>query len=82
MSPLAEAFRGVVREWLSSAELRLVDERNQAYPPDVCATHDFCDSNMAMFEAFVRVHGREPDGDQDDAAWNAAWTEARAGRFA
>lgn len=45
-----------------------------------CASHDFCDANEVMAEAFQTVTGREPDpaDDADATVWNAAWSAARA----
>ena len=57
---LAAVFTKVINAWLTQAQLREVRRRNKS--PDrietSCATHDFCDANMAMEEAFVRVSGQ------------------------
>lgn len=47
--------------------------------PNVCHSHDFCDANMPMSEAFEDVTGREPDpsSDADARLWDAAWAQAR-----
>jgi hypothetical protein len=57
-----------------------------------CASHDFCDANMVMLDAFEEVFGCKPDylrmpineildpgasNTPDMADWNAAWTMAR-----
>lgn len=41
----------------------------------VCHSHDFCDANMVMAEAFKKVVGVEmkTDSDEHTALWNAAW---------
>ncbi len=46
---------------------------------DSCATHDFCDANEVMAEAFRKVVGREQemDSDKDTDIWNAAWSLAQ-----
>jgi hypothetical protein len=68
---LADTFVVVLREWLSPGELREVRVLNaQEAHSGVCHTHDFCDANMAMYEAFVR-HGlamRESDMDPEYVA--------------
>lgn len=48
-----------------------------------CATHDFCDSNELMAEAFKDTLGREArvDDDVDTFIWNIAWSEARGSDF-
>lgn len=72
---IAAAFDKVLREWLSPADYSEVVRRNatpQYRDCDICASHDFCDSNEAMMEAF------ENAGVADDAAlWNAAWNAWR-----
>lgn len=53
------------------------------YAEHSCATHDFCDANMPMFEAFEKVVGRELNL-EDDAEMkliNKAWTIARKAEF-
>jgi len=56
-----------------------------------CATHNYCDANVVMADAFETVVGREPvlpcDGaesdqiDADSALMDEAWTLARAAGF-
>lgn len=88
---LASRFAGVMGEWLSPAEMAEVRRRNVDYGA-ACATHDFCDANMAMMEAFEAVMGREPVlGDDDDSMiaaqqadldlMNAAWVIAKRDHF-
>jgi hypothetical protein len=81
---VAIAFYTVLGEWLDRSEMRTVRERNVKHADsNICASHDFCDANMAMDEAFRRVFGAGPlDGvDQmSDAAcnlWGAAWDMAK-----
>ncbi len=54
---VAAQFCAVLREWLTPEQLaeavRLNAERNDGS----CATHDYCDANMAMDEAFARCGG-------------------------
>lgn len=79
----AEGFALVLQEWLTEAELAEVRRRNAAEPEGstVCHSHDFCDANMAMDEAFTRFLGREPrvmdvsdtEEGPDVAIWNLAW---------
>ena len=91
---LAATFLTVINEWLLPTQIAEVKRRN-ATPEyagtGACATHDFCDANMAMDVAFGRAMGREtferPDGttilDETDeheaecAIWNAAWDIAK-----
>ncbi len=81
---VAVAFKAVLTEWLTADEMAAVTARNRAeVNPHVCHSHDFCDANMAMDEAFRKVFGR-PASDYLDAAegtldempweiWNDAW---------
>lgn len=84
---LADEFAVVIRSWLTSEELAAVDEKNSALSSG-CASHDYCDANCAMYEAFERVVGREPSSDDEDvnsnadcALWNAAWSLRKAQGF-
>ena len=84
---LADALAAVLRDWLTPSEWDDMHARNTQ--PDYaetgsCASHDFCDANMAMAAAFRRAFQRSPDiQDQAEGAegpdvrlWNAAWADA------
>jgi hypothetical protein len=76
---IALRFVEVLQAWLSPQEWTEMRERNAKQTnTGICHSHDFCDSNMAMAEAFESVTGREPDtgSDADTALWNAAWALA------
>lgn len=84
---LAKEFSGLVRRDLAD-ELPAIVKRNERYdrtysenPP--CATHDFCDANMVMLEAWTTVTGleRPPESEDEMATWSAAWEAARAAKF-
>lgn len=64
------------------AEIRRL---NAIYDPLCCATHNFCDANMVMLDAF-NVIGEPASIDFDDDSaghdraadiWNAAWAHAK-----
>lgn len=81
----ATRFREVIVDWLGHETCGEVDTRNKSYPESVCATHDFCDANMAMFEALTDL-GHEVFNDEglsEDVTdlWNAAWTRAKEKGF-
>ena len=81
---IALRFASVIREWLNEAELAEVNRLNNLeMSPHVCHTHDFCDANMAMDEAF-RKEGLEVNlGDYAfGRIWDAAWNIARVEGFA
>ena len=77
--PLALQFTRILRKWHSAAGWRTVVERNAAETnPSICHSHDFCDANQAMIDAFAIIHGREPNLTTDTDEINAAWAEAKA----
>lgn len=82
---LAKKFAEVLQEWLSAEQMKTVIKRNMsgAYSEDVCASHDFCDANMAMDESFLRVLFRNAStsSDHDIYLWNSAWTMAKTADF-
>jgi hypothetical protein len=65
---IADAFAAVLRDWLTADQWSEMQSRNVGYSEGVCASHDFCDANMAMAEAFETVTGREPAGGYDTLA--------------
>jgi hypothetical protein len=83
---LARAFAAIIREWLTPEELQAVIESN-ARPENAefCATHEYCDPNVAMSAAFYEVAGHPlrfgvlPGGDM--ALVNAAWDLAKQNHF-
>lgn len=83
---LAECFAETLHLWLTAEEMEEVVARNNgvyADEPDICASHDFCDANMAMDSAFKEILGRSPDvGDEADAdLWGEAWSIAHSRDF-
>jgi len=79
---LADSFAELLREQLSPAdfaEMKRRNEKDPAYAGSSCASHDFCDANEVMAEAWEEVVG--PPINSDDEAetrlWAAAWERAR-----
>jgi hypothetical protein len=83
---IAKAFADALRDDLTPEQWEAMRARNASpeYGPDVCASHDFCDANMVMQEAWQGVIGREflpddaPPAEADCALWGLAWGIARA----
>ena len=78
---VARRFDAVLREWLNEAEYTEMLRRNRtAAYKDCCASHDFCDANMAMLEVF-NGFGIDTETIGEDnpstALWNAAWNAWR-----
>lgn len=83
---LAVQFSNILKEWLTIAKLTEVNERNKQYKTnnaDCCATHEFCDPNQAMIDAFTQLTGREIDvqSDSDLSLTNKAWAMAKESNF-
>lgn len=90
---IANQFRRLVREELEE-HLAEIDERNARNDEEkngCCATHDFCDANLLMLDAFCTAMGLSEDqvlegmtDEHDHAAthmWNEAWRIARTVPF-
>lgn len=79
MRSLAALFAQKLRDCLTDDEWEAMRETNRGAEPGICASHDFCDANMPMDEAFKVVAGHEVDGDNDadTSLWNGAWTRAK-----
>jgi hypothetical protein len=88
VTTIAEAFSEVLREWLTPdefAEMKRLNESDPDYADGgACASHNYCDANMAMDAAFQKILGREPnvvgegpDVEADCKLWNDAWSLAR-----
>lgn len=80
---LAHEFSETLRAELSEDDWREMRERNRTYGAGVCASHDFCDANMVMEQAFSVITGRAilpddgPPSDADRSLWNDAWYIAK-----
>lgn len=78
---LAAVFAAALAEALSAEDWQEMRRRNATadYPAAVCASHDFCDANDVMAEAFKRVTGHSPRpwSDDDSALWSRAWLAAK-----
>ncbi len=79
-------FSRVLKEWLTADEMREVIRANNnssdgPFSP-WCASHDYCDANEAMLEAFENYFGREPELNGDDGyTIDEAWFIAKAADF-
>lgn len=85
LTGLAQLFSEKLRAALSEIDMLEAIRRNHAEGVDsmVCHTHDFCDANVYMGEAWEEFFGQAPDvsSDSDAAIWNEAWTIAKANAF-
>ena len=85
---LARHFIETLRSWLTAEQLATVVTRNATSEyARACASHDFCDANEAMAEAYqttfdVPMPLSEDEGaDRALVACNSAWALARSAEF-
>lgn len=81
---LARQFCFILREWLTRRQIQLIVARNRREPDErICHTHDFCDPNQAMIDAWERCYGIHPrcQSATDTRLWNKAWSIARRWNF-
>lgn len=79
---IGERFAAVLREWLSPKDFAEMKRLNQtpAFAAGCCASHNYCDANMAMDQARRDILGDvdlDADNAEQVAQWNAAWDYAR-----
>ncbi len=77
---LAEEFTRVLKSWAKPGQWAKMVKDNAANAGDgSCASHDFCDANQAMIEAYTKVKGKEPvaNDDGDIAFITEAWNLAK-----
>jgi hypothetical protein len=73
VASLAQKFDAVLREWLTADEYSEVIRRNRTEEyRGACATHDFCDANVAMMEAML-AFGVNADSKGGHQLFTAAW---------
>jgi hypothetical protein len=81
---IAKEFGKNLVECLDDHEMQSIIQLNTTTDySDCCATHNYCDANMPMDEAFTKVVGREIDlqSQEDILIWNMAWKHARDNDF-
>ncbi len=82
---IANVFSSVLHDWLTVKQMLTVIKRNKnyKYDPSVCASHDFCDANMAMDEAFTKIMKREFNlqSSEDCSTFNHCWELAKKNDF-
>ena len=79
---IANAFARRLLADIGPENLETCRKLNASYGPS-CPTHDFCDANVTMAEAFEEVTGVELDLQSDESVslWNAAWGLCRANNY-
>lgn len=81
---IARKFSELLHENLSVYEMEHIIASNKTPEyKDCCASHDFCDANVYMAEAFEEVNGEEIDLQNQNHTdlWNEAWRIAKEKEF-
>lgn len=91
---IGEKFAALLKAYATPeqwAVMRLENAGGGVYAQGCCASHNFCDANMPMDEAFSEVMGHSPRIDEtehgaeasaaDCALWGKAWDHAKAAHF-
>lgn len=78
---IGNRFALILNSWLTPEQLESVKSENAKNKTTLnCASHNFCDANMAMVEAFEFFQEALPDDDGDQAQfdlWNKSWDYAK-----
>ena len=79
---LSERFSDIIRDWLTADELADVNSKNNA-DEDHCATHEYCDANEAMQQAFLASRGVSIDVQNEEhiELINRAWKRSKKNKF-
>jgi hypothetical protein len=88
MHQLARTFSILLKHEIGGDNMSMVNVLNDTEPyVFACASHDYCDANQVMIDAFVGLFGREPayadepGNEQDTNITISAWNEARKNKF-
>lgn len=81
---LANAFSKIIRDWLTPEECDEIDVLNDnEEDASICHSHDYCDPNQAMIDAFAKWGVElDPQNYEHNALCNKAWAIAKKERFA
>lgn len=80
---LANAFSRILRKELTESIINEIIRRNrEENNPNVCHTHDFCDSNVIMDDALATLGViTDIQSDRQQYLWCAAWDLAVKNEF-
>lgn len=80
---LSETFSRIVRDRFAYDLKEIVRKNRLTEYEHSCATHDYCDANMLMKNAFVEVQGYDfdPSSTMDRCLWNDAWSRSAQREF-
>lgn len=86
---IAREFSRLLTQYLGKETMREVNRKNSTVEyvnGGFCATHDYCDSNVFMWEAVCNVEGLNPETDldqylNDPTEFNQSWNVAKDNCF-
>jgi hypothetical protein len=82
---VAKQFSIILNQWIPEKlfEVNLRNKEQSYIDHGCCATHDFCDPNQAIIDAFKFVFGKDPSvkNQKDNMIINNAWTIAKTANF-
>jgi hypothetical protein len=81
---VAGEFSHILKDWIGTVFIAEVNRRNRRSDYEgCCASHDFCDANMAMLKAFEDITGQEYDSDDgyQTSLMNEAWDLAKVSDY-
>jgi len=83
MKELANEFSRILTKQLGTEIIGDINWLNETSPPHICASHNFCDANEIMAEAFEKIVGVELNIQLEEhkTLWNQAWTLAKNNKF-
>jgi hypothetical protein len=88
LQAIAALFSSILKSWLTDEQIEEINALNSSEEyktKGYCATHDYCDPNVAMDSAFTAITGQDPDFLPSVPslleAWQKAWTIARENNF-
>lgn len=81
---IAIEFASQLKRYMDNSMIEEVNRRNKTDEYiGCCATHDFCDPNVCMDDAFTKIMGREWDfmSEVDTSLVVKAWDTAKENNF-
>lgn len=75
---IAGSFVSRLQAQMTAQQFAEMQNLNAVADSGICHSHDYCDANEVMADAFTNWTGREVDttNDDDRALWSAAWAYA------
>jgi hypothetical protein len=85
---LAKSFGGRLANRIGDENMKLVITINKDISDGCCASHNYCDANMVMYEAMSEdfeiafdIGGETAESESQIKLWNEAWNLARGNDF-